>query len=104
MTLALESATRAASLVDRALVGRPVDWDREYTAYMDRAVSVFRAMVEGWYGKQLETIFFAERKLERVKMRLTSLLAGYVTRDDNPFTTDSAARLQSLADAIARAP
>jgi len=102
VTLALESATLAAGLVDRQLRGDAVDWDLDYTAPMMQAVTVFRAMVQGWYGGQLPDIFFNKQKIERIKTRVTSLLAGYVRRADNPMTRDCARSIAVLHEAISQ--
>jgi len=102
VTLALESATLAAGLVDRQLRGDAVDWDLDYTAPMMQAVAVFRAMVQGWYGGQLPDIFFNKQKIERIKTRVTSLLAGYVRRADNPMTRDCARSIAVLHEAISQ--
>lgn len=103
VTLALESASLSAGLVDRFLSGESVDWDAGYTAPMAQAVAVFRAMVNGWYGGQLPDIFFNEQKLARIKTRFTSLLGGYVRRADNPLTRDCARSIASVHAAIASA-
>lgn len=102
VTLALESATLSAGLVDRQLRGESIDWDLNYTAPMMQAVAVFRAMVQGWYGGQLPDIFFSEQKPARIKSRFTSLLAGYVRREDNPMTRDCAHSIAMLAEAISQ--
>ncbi|MDX2019511.1 MAG: NAD(P)/FAD-dependent oxidoreductase [Deltaproteobacteria bacterium] len=101
VTLALESATLSAALVDRCLRGEAVDWDASYTGPMAQAVAVFRAMVNGWYDGQLPDIFFNPQKLARIKSRFTSLLGGYVRRADNPLTRDCARSIASLHAAIA---
>jgi len=100
VTLALESATLAAGLVHRVLEGEAINWDAEYSAPMHQAVGVFRGMVEGWYNGQLPDIFFNEQKLPRIKQRFTSLLGGYVRRDDNPLTRDCGQSIAALHAAI----
>lgn len=102
VTLALESATLSAGLIHRCLQGEAVDWEVQYSAPMAAAVSVFRGMVQGWYGGQLPDIFFNEQKLARIKTRFTSLLAGYVRRQDNPLTRDCARSITILHEAISQ--
>ncbi len=102
VTLALESASLAASLVHLELQDQEVDWQRLYAAPMNQAVAVFRALVQGWYSGQLPDIFFAENKLPRVKIQITSLLGGYVLRSDNPLTADCARSLATLHEHISR--
>lgn len=48
VTLALESANRAATLVDRELRGENPDWGKDYDEYMGRGIAAFRCFVEGW--------------------------------------------------------
>ena len=103
VTLALESATLSADLVTRSVRGEHVDWEAGYTVPMTQAVAVFRAMVNGWYGGQLPDIFFNKQKLARIKSRFTSLLGGYVRRDDNPLARDCARSIASVHAAIATA-
>ena len=100
VTLALESASLAAELVDRQLTGASIDWNAEYDAVVDRAVGVFFAFVSSWYRRELEAIMFAKEKPERVKRRIASILAGNVLRTDNPLASEPERTLRLLYQTI----
>ncbi len=104
VTLALESALLAAKLTDRTLDGEQVDWALEYDAVVGKAVSVFLAMIEGWYRGELQDVFFAPRKPANLRRQITSLLGGHVLRADNPFVADPKGRLDALVRQLAPAP
>ena len=53
VTLALESAGRAAKLIHRSLEREQVDWETEYAAVVGKAVGVFRVFVRSWYEGEL---------------------------------------------------
>ncbi len=97
VTLALESANRAAGLTDRALRGEPVDWDAEYTAYMMRGVETFRAFVLGWYSGEFPKILFSASQNDLLRRQVTSVLAGYVWDESNPFVRQPARRVRQVA-------
>lgn len=97
VTLALESANRAAHLVDRVLRGEPVDWDADYTAYMMRGVETFRAFVLGWYSGEFPEILFSRSQNDLLRRQVTSVLAGYVWDETNPFVRQPARRMQQVA-------
>ncbi len=88
VTLALESSHRAAKLVDQQLGGAAVDWEKDYTAIMDRAVGVFRVFVHTWYSGELQRVLIHPGKDERIKRAITSVLGGYVLDERNPFVRD----------------
>jgi len=106
VTLALESATLASGLVERALRGEGVRWDLEYDRTIRNAVGVFLVFVEAWYRRDLETVFFASTKLPRMKRLITSILGGHVLRQDNPLVDDARSALRDLSEAVSslRAP
>lgn len=85
VTLALESSLLAAKLTERTLAGENVNWDKEYDAVLNKAVGVFLNFVEAWYRGELPTIFFYPKKDADLRRRISSILGGYVLRDDNPF-------------------
>ena len=88
VTLALESSHRAAKLVHRQLGGEAVDWEKDYTAIMDRAVGVFRVFVHTWYSGELQRVLLHQGKDDRIKRAITSVLGGYVLDERNPFVRD----------------
>ena len=96
VALSLDAAHRASELVHRSLDSEPVDWARDYAQVMERSVAVFRAFVERWYDGTLPTIFFQREKPARVRRRITSILAGYTLRDDNPLARDPGRALDTI--------
>ena len=103
VTLALESANRAAKLVARTLEGETVDWAAEYDAYMTRGIEAFRCFVEGWYTGEFPTVLFAPNPSEVLRKQITSVLAGYVWDENNPFVRTPTRRLQQVLHIIAHA-
>jgi 2-polyprenyl-6-methoxyphenol hydroxylase-like FAD-dependent oxidoreductase len=104
VTLALESASRAARLAVRELGGEAVDWDREFSAPMMRGIDVFRTFVERWYDGTLARLFFAPRKDDRIRAQICSVLAGYVWDETNPLVRDHARRVPFLAAHVGASP
>lgn len=100
VTLALESASLAAGLVDRSLTGEQVQWEEEYDAVIGKAVGVFRAFIDSWYSRELEAIFFAKMKLPKMKRFITSILGGHVLRENNPLINEPAVGLKRLHEAV----
>ena len=88
VTLALESSHRAAKLAHLQLSGEAVDWEKDYTAIMDRAVGVFRVFVHTWYSGELQKVLLHQGKDDRIKRAITSVLGGYVLDERNPFVRD----------------
>ncbi|HSN60743.1 MAG TPA: tryptophan 7-halogenase [Ferruginibacter sp.] len=100
VTLATVSSQKAAKLVIKKLNGEDVDWDSEYTQPMMQGVNTFRSYVMAWYDGTLDTIFFADNQVEKIKSMICSVLAGYVWDLDNPFVKDHKTALQKLARTI----
>jgi flavin-dependent dehydrogenase len=96
VTLAMESASRAAKLADRALSGEAVDWGSEYDAVVLKAVGVFKAFVRSWYAQDLPRIFLRQDKNETIKRAITAVLGGYVLDEQNPFVRDPEGTLSAL--------
>ncbi len=96
VTLALESANRAAKLVDLELRGEPVDWAVDYSAYMMRGVETFRAFVLGWYTGEFPEILFSPNQNQAIREQITSVLAGYVWDETNPFVKQPTRRMKQV--------
>jgi flavin-dependent dehydrogenase len=96
VTLALESASRAAKLCASQLSGEKVDWEKDYTVPMERAVGVFRVFVETWYDGSLQNLFMQPNKPDKFKRAITSVLGGYVLDEQNPFVRDAMGTLKNL--------
>jgi hypothetical protein len=65
--------------------GEAVDWQKEYSDYMRRGVSVFTTYVMEWYTGNLQTLFFHQPENPDVKQKICAVLAGYVWNEENPF-------------------
>ncbi len=96
VTLALESAVRAARCVDRALSGEAVDWATDYAAPVNKAVSTFKVFVRTWYTGDLPRILLRQNKTDLIKRAITAVLGGYVLDDNNPFVRDGEGMMRSL--------
>lgn len=100
VTLATVSSQTAAKLVIKKLNGEEVDWETEYTEPMMQGVNTFRSFVMAWYEGTLDTIFFADNQVLRIKSMICSVLAGYVWDLKNPYVKDHSTALQKLARTI----
>jgi flavin-dependent dehydrogenase len=96
VTLALESAGRAAALVHRSLVGEPVDWDVEYDRVVLTAVGVFKAFVRSWYAGKLQRVLLRANKTDAIQRSITAILGGYVLDPNNPFVREPERALSAL--------
>jgi flavin-dependent dehydrogenase len=103
VTLALSSANRAAKLVDRALRGEEPDFAREYDEHMATGVAAFRSFVEGWYDGVFPRVLFAKNPAPLIKQQITSVLAGYVWDETNPFVRTPHRRLRQVLKLIEHA-
>ena len=102
VTLALESADRAAKVLTRHLRGEPVDWQAEYADYVMQGMDTFRSYVGAWYDGKLPQIFFAARRNPDIMRQICSVLAGYVWDASNPYVTQAQRALTVLADVVGR--
>lgn len=101
VTIALDSALRAAPLVERQLGGETVDWDAQFEQPLRRGVATFREFVDAWYDGRLPRVIFNAQQTPRIRSMISSVLAGYAWDENNPFVTASRRRLDSLAEACA---
>ena len=102
VTLALESANRAAKTLIRQLNGEQVDWEKDYAEYLMHGVDTFRTFVNAWYEDKLPTIFFSPHKPEGVKNQVCSVLAGYVWDKNNPCVQQHERAVNALAAVCAQ--
>lgn len=96
VTLALESARRAALLTDRQLRGEAVDWDSEYAAVVHQAVGVFKIFIRSWYDGTLPRVLLGANRSAAVKRGITAVLGGYVLDPRNPFVRDPEGMMAAL--------
>ena len=100
VTLAVVSSQLAAKLVIRKLNGENVDWSKEYLEEMMQGINTFRSYVMAWYEGTLDTIFFADNQVEKIKSMICSVLAGYVWDTDNPYVKNHKTALHKLARTV----
>lgn len=104
VTIALDSALRAAPLVQRQLQGESVDWFSEFEQPLRRGVATFREFVEAWYDGRLPRIIFSPNQPARIREMVSSVLAGYAWDIANPLVAASKRRLDALASSTGEAP
>ena len=97
VTIALKSSSLAAPLISQHLQGKTVDWQSDYLDKLNKGLDTFKAFIDAWYLGDLQTIILAKKVSPEIKRMITSILAGYVWDEDNPFNTKSAKRLKALA-------
>jgi flavin-dependent dehydrogenase len=97
VTLASVSAQKAANLVIKKLKGETVDWETQYMEICRKGVNVFRTFVMGWYNQDLHAIFFAKEKNATMRKQISSVLAGYVWDETNPFVAQHHKYVTKLA-------
>jgi len=100
VTLAVVSSQLAAKLVIRKLNGENVDWNKEYLEEMMQGINTFRSYVMAWYEGTLDTIFFADNQVEKIKSMICSVLAGYVWDNNNPYVKNHKTALHKLARTV----
>ena len=101
VTLALESALRAAQVLTRHLRGEPADWQTEYADYVMRGMDTFPLLrcragtVTSCRG------FFSRRNATRTSCaRFAPSCAGYVWDQSNPYVTQADRALSVLASLV----
>ena len=98
VTIAMQSASMAAALLDRQLRGERVDWEGEFAAPLSYGVETFRAFVTTWYDTTLQDIIFYPKQTPDIRRMICSVLAGYAWDTTNPYTGPNALRrLKALA-------
>ena len=102
VTLALESANRAAKTLIRQLQGASPDWQTEYADHLMMGVNAFRTFVTAWYDNRLPSIFYSAVKPEEFQQQICSVLAGYVWDQDNPCVRDHERTVNVFAQACAQ--
>lgn len=100
VAIATSSAIKASSLVDRELKGEKVDWSEDYQEWIDQGSKVFKTYIDYWYDGTLQAIFFCDNIQEITKRQITSVLAGYVWDQSNPFVKNPERLLKTLQKVI----
>jgi flavin-dependent dehydrogenase len=102
VTIALKSASLAASLLDRQLNEENVDWETDYAIPLKTGVDTFRTFVTSWYDQLLQDIIFHHDQPANVKGMICSILAGYAWDNSNPYVSQSERRVNVLAEICRR--
>ncbi|MCU7906196.1 MAG: tryptophan 7-halogenase [Candidatus Thiodiazotropha sp. (ex Epidulcina cf. delphinae)] len=102
VTLALESANRAAKTLIGQLQGESPDWQSSYADYLMLGVDTFRTFVTAWYDDRLPTIFYSPIKPETLQQQICSVLAGYVWDEENPCVSHHERNVDVIAKACAQ--
>lgn len=100
VSFATETGATAAELICRQLKGEKVNWEKEYSEYIQHGINVFRTYVKEWYTGNLQTIFFATQKAPEFKKQICSVLAGYVWDMNNPYVKKHDRAVTVLAEVI----
>jgi flavin-dependent dehydrogenase len=90
----------ASQLVIKKLKGATVEWEKEYTQALQTGVDTFKAFVNAWYDGTLEKIFYHKEQDPLAKRQVTSILAGYVWDEKNPFVKEPKVALKRLVKLI----
>lgn len=100
VAFAAVSGWKAGEVLHKHLNGQEVDWQKDYSEYMQYGIDVFRSYVEKWYNGTLQTVFFATGKTPLVKRQICSVLAGYVWDKTNPYVRKHSKATDALAKVI----
>lgn len=100
VTFATESSALAAELADRELSGEKVDWQNEYSDYIQRGVEVFKSFIKHWYDGSLQKIIYTQQENKEVKKQICSILAGYVWDRNNPIVEKHKRVIPALAHIV----
>ncbi len=102
VAFATETGLLAASLAFKEINGGNINWDLEYSDYINKGVNVFSTYVKEWYSGKLQEIFFHPEPDPQIKEQICSVLAGYVWNSKNPFVRNHARILDNLYELISR--
>ncbi|MGV8860979.1 MAG: NAD(P)/FAD-dependent oxidoreductase [Pseudomonas sp.] len=103
VTIAMRSASMAASLLHRQLQGETVDWHTEFSVPLKRGVDTFRAYVEGWYEGTFQDVIFHSDSPPEIRRMISAILAGYAWDERNPFVSEAKRRLRVISEVCASA-
>lgn len=98
VTIALRSASLAAPLIERQLLGEYVNWESEYVNELGIGIEVFRTCVDLWYRGDLMKIFASQDANPSIKAMICSILAGYAWDLSNPMVESCKRRMSALVE------
>ncbi len=100
VTIAVKSASLAATAIERAFRGETVDWQLEYADPLRAGVDAFRSFVESWYSGGFQDVIFYREQSPEVRKMITAILAGYAWDTRNPYVAQPQ-RLKTLEQVCA---
>ncbi|AIY41881.1 FAD-binding protein [Collimonas arenae] len=98
VTIAVKSASLAATALQRQFAGSAVDWEREFAVPLKKGVDAFRTFVESWYSGGFQSVIFYEKQQPEVRRMIAAILAGYAWDESNPYVKESKRRLNTLEE------
>lgn len=98
VTIAFKSASLAAALLPRQIIGGDVDWQREFAVPLKQGIDTFRAFVESWYRGGFQRIIFHPRQPADIRRMIAAVLAGYAWDRSNPYVRETHRRLAVLEE------
>lgn len=101
VTIAMRSASMAAAVLHRQLLGERVDWQNEFAVPLKRGVDTFRCYVEGWYAGTFQDVIYHPGSSPEIRRMISSILAGYAWDERNPFVSEPKRRLRMLSEICA---
>lgn len=97
VTIALHSAKLASDVLHKQLMGKEVDWQKEFADSLMVGVNAFRTYVNGWYDGRFQDVIYHQGSSVAIRQMISSILAGYAWDIDNPYVLKSERRLEALA-------
>ncbi|ALH95189.1 NAD(P)/FAD-dependent oxidoreductase [Acinetobacter equi] len=97
VTIALKSSSLVVPLVEKVLQGEEVNWMEEYEKPLRKGIQVFRAYVEAWYSGEFQDVVFSQYQEEKIRLMISSLLAGYAWDEENPIHRNAKQRLHVIS-------
>lgn len=95
VAFATGTGIKAAEQIDLEFKGKS-NWE-SYQEYLDQGVQTFKTYVDSWYSGELQNIFFSDYpKMDDLEKQITSVLAGYVWDENNPFVKNAGKNLKKL--------
>lgn len=98
VTIALKSASIASGLLHRQFSGERIDWQVEFSDYLQSGIDTFKTYVNAWYDGTFQKIMFFDKKPHLIKTMVCSILAGYVWDETNPYVRHHQRRLKALSE------
>lgn len=102
VAFATESGLLAAKLAFKEINNELVDWETEYSKYIQKGVDVFSTYVKEWYSGKLQEIFFHTQPNPHVREQICAVLAGYVWDPKNPFVRNHSKAVNNLYNFIGK--